>query len=629
MCRASLVLFAFLSHALAQGTDHLAEKVFDHAQDSLDKLVNKLVDTLVERTPVGLEETTLGKPSHATAPQVATKEYDYIIVGAGAAGSLLARRLGDAGKKVLVLEKGDKKESILKTIPASVVKLFVNPKYDYMLESENEKHLNGRGVYLIRGKMVGGSSGCNVMIYHRGTAKDYDDHWPEGWKSQDNLEYFKRFERYRSKLVGKDSKYHGYKGDLQVEDVNYQNKLSDAFINSGVEYGMERNKDFNDWSRPQEGIGKFQVTSKNGRRQDSYAAFLKGAPGSVTLMTGMSVLKITFAADNVATGVLFADENGKQYTASVKAGGEVILSAGAVMSPEILQASGIGPEKELAKQDIKTRVNLPGVGKNLQDQPGVSLQYNVKKNISITNEMFIKKTSTVSPISLFRWIFNGRGPLTSPGCEQGGFFKTRQGLIDPNLQIRFVPARGTSSDAVKTYTNLGKIPPAPSGIAMQIVAIRPESTGSVMIRDGKASSKPVINVNYLDTKEDRRTLREGLKLARQLVAQKSLQEHVLDEVWPGKHVQTDEELDRYIAETVHSTNAVVGTCKMGTPSVFDNSAVVDTSLRVIGTKNLRVVDASVFPKVPGGQTAAPTYMVAEKAADIILQRGPQAASASS
>jgi choline dehydrogenase-like flavoprotein len=298
------------------------------------------------------------------------------------------------------------------------------------------------------------------------------------------------------------------------------------------------------------------------------------------------------------------------------------------MSPEILQASGIGPKEELAKQGIKTRLNLPGVGKNLQDQPGVSLQYNVKKNISITNEMFIRKTSTVSPVSLFRWIFSGRGPLTSPGCEQGGFFKTRQGLADPNLQIRFVPARGTSSDAVKTYTNLGKVPPAPSGIAMQIVAIRPESKGSVMIRDGKASSKPVISTNYLDSLEDRRTLREGLKLARELVAQKSLQEHVLDEVWPGKHVQTDEELDRYITETVHSTNAIVGTCKMGDANVFgfhDKSTVVDTSLRVIGAQNLRVIDASVFPKVPGGQTAAPTYMVAEKAADMILNKEPKAA----
>jgi choline dehydrogenase-like flavoprotein len=609
-CRFILLTFLAQVHARERTEIRLGD-----AQDSLDELAETLFDRAFEASAshhADLDVTTLGKK------RTVKELYDYIIVGAGAAGSLLARRLGDAGKKVLVLEKGTNYGGIKKTIPASVVKLFLNPQYDYMLESENEKNLHGRGVYLIRGKMVGGSSGCNVLVYHRGTARDYDKYWPEGWKSKDNLKFFKKFERYASKLVGEGSEFHGYDGELTVEDVNYQNKLSDAWIESNVEVGAKRNNDFNNWSREQDGVGKFQVTTKNGRRPDGYTAFLKDAPARrVKLLTGMSVLKVAFTNKNVATGVEFADIHNNTYIANVTEGGEVILSAGAVMSPEILMASGIGSPKELAKLNVPTRVNLPGVGKNLQDQPGVSVQYNVAQNLSITNDMFITGTSKVRPSALLNWASKGSGPLTSPGCEQGAFYKTRPGLADPNLQIRFVPARGTSPDAVKTYTNLGLIPPAPSGIAMQVIAIRPESTGTVMLRDGRgASGKPIIHLNYLDAQADRVTLREGIRLARQIAAQSSLKDHVLDEQWPGKDLQTDEELDRYIDETVHSTNALVGTCKMGT----DGSSVVDTSLRVKGTKQLRVVDASVFPKVPGGQTCAPTYMVAEKAADLILNR---------
>jgi choline dehydrogenase-like flavoprotein len=494
----------------------------------------------------------------------------------------------------------------------------MNPLYDYLLSSEGEKHLNNKKVYLIRGKMVGGSSAINVLIYHRGSARDYDAHWPEGWKSKDNLDFFKKFERYESKLIGNNSKYHGYDGELQVEDVNYQNELSDAFINSAVQFGMERNSDFNDWSHEQAGVGKFQVTTRNGRREDGYTAFLADAPNSlVRVLTGVTVSRIVMTDQNSARGVLFTDEKGNTHTARVKEGGEVILSAGAIMSPEILLASGIGPTEALSAKNIPTRVNSPGVGKNLQDHPSISLQYNVAKNVSITNEMFMTGTSIPDPMSSLDWLINGRGPLASPGCEQGAFLKTREGLSDPDVQIRVVPARGTDPDAVKTYTNLGKMPPAQSGIALQIIAVRPASTGSVTLRGDSTSQKPVIDLNYLSAPVDRETLRAGIRLARQIVAQPSLQKYVLDEVWPGKDVQTDEELDRYINETTHTANALVGTCKMGMAE--DKDAVVDTSLRVIGAQNLRVVDASVFPKLPGGQTAAPTYMVAEKAANLILR----------
>jgi choline dehydrogenase-like flavoprotein len=294
----------------------------------------------------------------------------------------------------------------------------------------------------------------------------------------------------------------------------------------------------------------------------------------------------------------------------------VILSAGAVHSPELLLASGIGPKEALSRSKITTRVDSPGVGKNLQDHPSISLQFNVGKNISILNEMFIPHTTMINPKAGMDWLINGRGPLTSPGCEQGAFFKTREDLPEADVMIRFVPARGTSADAVVTYSNLDRIPPAQSGIAIQIIAIRAKSKGTVTLRDSGSTLQPHIDLNYLGEPDDRQTLREGLRIARKIVAQRSLQEHVLDEVWPGKDFQTDAELDRYIDETVHTANALVGTCKMGTSK--DKDAVVDTALRVIGARNLRVVDASVMPKMPGGQTAAPTYMVAERAAELIL-----------
>ncbi|MFY9585018.1 MAG: choline dehydrogenase [Candidatus Acidiferrales bacterium] len=519
--------------------------------------------------------------------------YDYVIVGAGSAGCVLANRLTeDSRTTVLLLEAGGPDQDKTLRIPAAFSKLFKSP-HDWAYYTEKQPHLHQRKLFWPRGKVLGGSSSINAMIYIRGSRCDYD-HWRSlgnaGWSFAEILPYFKKAEDQERGA----SEYHAAGGPLHVADLRFNNPLSCAFVAAGEELGFSRNPDFN--GPQQDGVGFYQVTQKHGRRHSAADAYLKPAleRPNLRVETHAHATRLLWQGKR-AVGVAYV-QNGQAHEAT--ASREVILCGGTVNSPQLLLLSGIGPADHLKPLGIPVVTDLPGVGQNLQDHLIVAVSYQCTRPVSMA--------SAKSLANLLQYLLFKRGMLTSNVAEAGGFVRTRPDLPAADLQFIFGPLY---------YLNHGFTRPEGHGYSIGPTLIRPESRGSITLRSPDPLKPPAIQPNYLLADADLCLLIEGIRLGRRLGLAKAFDTFRGAEVYPGPAAQNDEAIAEYIRETCETLYHPVGTCKMGT----DAMAVVDPHLRVLGVEGLRVVDASIMPTIIGGNTNAPTIMIAEKAADLIME----------
>jgi len=519
--------------------------------------------------------------------------YDFIVVGAGSAGCVLAARLSENTRnRVLLLEAGgpDNKQEI--RIPAAFSKLF-HTDFDWNYWTEPESLTANRSRYWPRGKVLGGSSSMNAMMYVRGHASDYD-YWRQlgnsGWSFQDVLPYFKKSEMFDGVVAH--PTFHGANGPLTVSNQRSPNPLTKVFITAGQQVGLKRVDDIN--GPTQDGIGLTHVTQRNGRRCSAADAFLKPAMKrqNLTVETHCLVHKIDFVGKK-ATAVTY-DRGGSIKRA--QAAREIILCAGAIGSPQILMLSGVGPGSALSQLGLSVVADLPGVGLNLQDHIAAGATFECKQPITLA--------SAESLSNLARYLVLGRGPLTSNVGEALGFIRTREGLAAPDIELIFAPA---------FFMEHGAANPAGHGFTVGAILLRPESRGSIALQSSDPHTQPSIRPNYLSEEGDVLALLAGERFARKLAAAPAFDPYRGDEVWPGVDKQTDEELIDFMRAKVETLYHPVGTCKMGA----DSLAVVDDHLRVRGIEGLRIADASIMPTIIGGHTNAPAIMIGEKAADLV------------
>lgn len=529
--------------------------------------------------------------------------YDYIIVGAGSAGCVLAARLSaDSGVSVLLLEAGLADDADEIRAPAAVNRLF-QTSYDWNYQTVPQHRAGGRTVYWPRGKVLGGSSSINAMIYIRGNRHDFqgwkDEHGCVGWGYEDLMPYFRRAEDNSRGA----SPYHGTGGPLAVTDPRYKSQACAAFIAAAQEQGAKANDDFN--GPRQDGVGWYQVTQRNGQRCSAATAYLHPALSkpNLTVLTDALVTNVIIEGGH-ATGVRYL-HHGEPQTA--RANAEVILSGGAVNSPQLLMLSGIGPAEHLIEMGIDVHADLRGVGGNLSDHPVLPVIWSTPKIRSLWEK--------ASNTSLLRWQLTHRGPLTSNVAESGGFAHSEPGLPAPDLQLHVLPA---------PYQNQGLADPARRAMTVLVGLVDVASRGRIRLRSADPRHRPAIDPGYLSDERDGRALAAGLKLAREFVTARPMAAICASELAPGGHVRSDAELLNYVRSSVVTLYHPVGTCTMGGDSRWNS--VVDLELRVRGVTGLRVVDASVMPVVPRGNTNAPTIAIAERAADLIAGRAPLAAS---
>ena len=526
---------------------------------------------------------------------------DYVIVGAGSAGCAIAFRLTEAGHKVTILEFGGHDRSPLIQMPAALSYPMNMERYDWGYWSEPEPHLGGRKLACPRGKVIGGSSSINGMVYVRGHAKDFDT-WAEmgasGWSYSDILPYYRRLENVDYTGSEEVENLRGINGPLNITKGKRMNPLTLAFEKAGAQAGYQSTPDYN--GKQQEGFGPMDQTIKNGLRWSSAKAYLKPAiqSGKCQVIRGLATKIII--ENSQATGVEYTQGNKKSVLLASK---EVIISASAINSPKLLLLSGIGPAAELKSNGIKVVANRPGVGKNLQDHLELYIQMASKKPVSLYKYWNPIGKAWVG----LRWFISKSGPGASNQFESAAFIRSKAGVEYPDIQYHFLPL------AVR-YD--GKLPVKGHGFQAHVGPMRSQSRGYVTLRSSDPKEPPKIQFNYMSHESDWIDFRNCIRLTREIFSQPAFEPFADSEISPGKEVQSDEQLNDFIRDNVESAYHPCGTCKMGDKS--DPMSVVDPETRVIGVDKLRVADSSIFPQITNGNLNAPSIMVGEKASDHIL-----------
>jgi len=535
-----------------------------------------------------------------------TKGYDYIVVGGGSAGCVLANRLSaNPAAQVLLIEAGSRDWNPLIHVPLMTAYFMQSRFHNWAYQTEPEPGLGGRRIAWPRGRVLGGSSSINGMVYTRGNRGDYD-HWAQlglrDWSYERVLPFFKRSENFADGA----NDYHGSGGELPVTRSQIPYVLYDAFVEAGVQAGFKRNPDFN--GEQQEGFGRYHFTIRDGKRMSTARSFITPilARPNLTVLTHAHILRVIIAKGR-ATGI---EVKVGRHKYAIAAAREIVLSCGAITSPTVLMHSGIGAADELRQHGINAVVDLPAVGKNLQDHLTVRVSHACEKPDSLYDLRRIDRAG----FAVLRNILTGKGPASAWPLEGGAFLKSRPDVSEPDLQVHFFPGI-----PVTTGPRIPFRKPAPGvhdgyGFTGTICQLRPESRGDIALRSADPFAPPVIRANYLAAAADRETMRAGVKILRDVLAQNAFAKMNSREIAPGPAVNTDSEIDAFVVANAGTVYHPVGTCRMG----IDEASVVDEQLRVRGVEGLRVSDASIMPTLVSANTNAPTIMIAEKTANYML-----------
>jgi choline dehydrogenase len=536
----------------------------------------------------------------------ATDHYDFIIVGAGSAGCVLANRLSaDPANKVLLLEAGGRDRNPLFRLPMLMGKLFHSGLYNWHYQTEPEPYLNDRTLYWPRGKVLGGTSTINGMIYVRGNRHDYD-RWSQmglpGWSYDEVLPAFRRSEAH----IQREDEFHKADGELTVCRARGWNPLMDVFTEAGTQAGYPANDDFN--GATQEGFGRYDFTIKKGKRWSTSWAFLRPVlhRTNLTVLTGAETTRLVIE-NGRATGVEYLKDGN---LAIAHADRDIVLSAGVVNSPKALLLSGIGPADELAAIGVKPVHDLPGVGKNLQDHVDCVMSWECKEPITLYSDLRADKLT----LSMVQGLLFGEGITTTFPYEAGAFIRSREDLVAPDIQLHFMPALEKTANLHFPNPFKKQSVEGNHGFTLRVGPVNPASRGEITLRSANPTDKPKIQANYLQSDFDIRTMIDGIRLTRDIISQKAFDNYRGKELAPGPTMSSDGELTAWLRATAMTTFHPVGTAKMGN----DPMAVVDSRLKVHGIEGLRVADASIMPIISSGNTNAPSIMIGEKCAEFIL-----------
>ena len=537
------------------------------------------------------------------------QEYDYIVVGAGSAGCVLANRLSaNPEQRVLLLEAGSRDTNYLFRLPMLMGKLMHSGIYNWKYYTQPEAHLDGREVYWPRGRVLGGSSTINGMIYVRGNAADYDG-WEQlglpGWSYEKVLPLFRRSEKH----TDRSDDFHGRVGELNVQRARGDNAMFETYVEAGQQAGYAFTDDFN--GERQEGFGRYDFTIRNGRRCSAAKAFLEpaSARSNLTVVTRAMTTRILMEGTR-AVGVEYKQGGRTSRSMAAK---EVLLSAGVVNSPQLLMLSGIGDAEHLQRHGIAVVHHLPGVGRNLHDHVDCCLVHSCREPVSLRDNLRMDRvTLGIVQAALF-----GRGFVTTFPYEAGSFMRSSPSLELPDIQTHFMPAtEATANLHWSLLSSSGRENIEQNhGTTIRIGPINPKSRGRIELRSGNPEDPPLIYANYLDDRRDIETTVAGVQLMREVMAKPAFAKVLGRELEPGPAIKSDADIAKWLVDAAMTTLHPVGSCKMG----IDDDAVVDAGLKVHGTSGLRVVDASIMPVITRGNTNAPTIMIAEKASDMILE----------